>query len=104
MEVGGTLTRFTHDEQRTMMTLWVIARSPLILGADMTKLDEATLALLTNDEVLAVNQNSAETGSFSTVTASSAGSPMCRRAPTNIWRSSTSLIPLMPRAPLLTVV
>jgi alpha-galactosidase len=55
----GRPTRFTPDEQRTMMTLWSIARSPLILGADMTKLDEATLALLTNDEVLAVNQASA---------------------------------------------
>jgi hypothetical protein len=55
----GRPTRFTPDEQRTMMTLWSIARSPLILGADMTKLDETTLALLTNDEVLAVNQASA---------------------------------------------
>ena len=54
----GRKTRFTPDEQRTMMTLWSIARSPLILGADMTKLDEDTLALLTNDEVLAVNQHS----------------------------------------------
>ncbi|MEO7932627.1 MAG: glycoside hydrolase family 27 protein [Chthoniobacterales bacterium] len=52
-------TRFTPDEQRTMMSLWCIARSPLILGTDMTQLDEATLALLTNDEVLAVNQASA---------------------------------------------
>lgn len=51
-------TRFTPDEQRTMMTLWSIARSPLILGADLTQLDPATLALLTNDEVLAVNQHS----------------------------------------------
>jgi alpha-galactosidase len=55
----GRKTRFTPDEQRTMMSLWSIARSPLILGADMTKLDEATLALLTNDEILAVNQRSA---------------------------------------------
>ncbi|MEO7934393.1 MAG: glycoside hydrolase family 27 protein [Chthoniobacterales bacterium] len=55
----GRPTRFTPDEQCTMMTLWSIARSPLILGADMTKLDEATLGLLTNDEVLAVNQASA---------------------------------------------
>jgi alpha-galactosidase len=54
----GRTTQFTPDEQRTMMTLWSIARSPLILGADMTKLDEATLALLTNKEVLAVNQAS----------------------------------------------
>jgi hypothetical protein len=40
------------------MTLWSIARSPLIHGGDMTKTDAATLALLTNDEVLAVNQRS----------------------------------------------
>jgi alpha-galactosidase len=54
----GRKTRFTPDEQRTMMTLWSIARSPLILGADLTKLDDATLALLVNHEVLAVNQHS----------------------------------------------
>jgi len=52
-------THFTPDEQRLCMTLWAIARSPLILGADMTKLDPFTLGLLTNREVLAVNQRSA---------------------------------------------
>jgi hypothetical protein len=41
------------------MTLWCIARSPLMLGADLSRIDEATLAYLTNDEVLAVNQASA---------------------------------------------
>jgi alpha-galactosidase len=51
-------TRFTHDEQITLMTLWSIARSPLIHGGDMTKTDDFTLSLLTNDEVLAVNQHS----------------------------------------------
>ncbi|MGH2271273.1 NPCBM/NEW2 domain-containing protein [Anaerohalosphaeraceae bacterium U12dextr] len=51
-------TRFTPAEQTTCMTLWCIARSPLILGADMTRLDNATLDLLTNPEVLAVNQAS----------------------------------------------
>ena len=40
------------------MTLWSIARSPLILGADMTRLDPFTLGILTNKEVLAVNQHS----------------------------------------------
>ena len=40
------------------MTLWCIARSPLIMGGNMPKNDDFTLALLTNDEVLAVNQNS----------------------------------------------
>jgi hypothetical protein len=51
-------TRFTHDEQLTMMTLWSIARSPLMHGGDMTKTDDFTLSLLTNDEVLAVDQHS----------------------------------------------
>lgn len=51
-------THFTKDEQRLCMTLWCIARSPLILGGDMTKLDEFTRNLLTNPEVLAVNQAS----------------------------------------------
>ena len=48
--------RLTADEQRTMMTLWCIARSPLIFGGDVPSLDEATLKLLTNCEVLAVDQ------------------------------------------------
>lgn len=54
----GRTTNFTANEQVTLMTLWSIARSPLIHGGDMTQMDPATLALLTNDEVLAVNQNS----------------------------------------------
>jgi hypothetical protein len=52
-------THFTHDEHYTLMTLWGIARSPLILGGNLPKNDEFTLSLLTNDEVIAVNQNSA---------------------------------------------
>ncbi len=51
-------TRFTDDEQQLMMTLWAIFRSPLFFGGDLTRLDEATLALLTHPEVLAVNQHS----------------------------------------------
>lgn len=51
-------TRFTPDEQRTMMSLWAIARSPLMMGGDLTKLDDFTTSLLTNSEVIAVNQRS----------------------------------------------
>ncbi len=54
----GRKTWFSPSEQETLMTLWSIARSPLMLGADLTKLDSSTLALLTNDEVIAVNQAS----------------------------------------------
>lgn len=51
-------TNFTQDEQVLCLSLWCIARSPLIFGGDMTKLDPFTLRLLTNPEVLAVNQKS----------------------------------------------
>jgi hypothetical protein len=56
--LGRRSTRFTPDEQRTLMTLWSIARSPLVHGGDMTKTDAFTLRLLTNDEVIAVDQHS----------------------------------------------
>jgi hypothetical protein len=52
-------TRFTAAEQRTLLTLWPIFRSPLMMGGDLPTLDAATLALLTNPEVLAVDQHSA---------------------------------------------
>lgn len=58
LAMGERRTRFTPDEQKTLMTLWSIARSPLIMGGDLRALDDATLALLTNDEVIAVDQTS----------------------------------------------
>ena len=45
-------TLFTREEQKTMMTLWCIFGSPLMLGAEMTMLDEWTLSLLQNEELL----------------------------------------------------
>jgi len=48
----------THDEQYTLMTLWSICRSPLMYGGDLPTMDDFTLRLLTNEEVLAVNQAS----------------------------------------------
>ncbi len=58
LALGKRDTKFTPDEQRTLMTLWAIARSPLIMGGDLRHLDDATLALLTNRAVIAVNQDS----------------------------------------------
>jgi alpha-galactosidase len=49
-------TRLTHDEQRTLVTLWSIARSPLIVGGDLTAADAWTESLLTNADVVAVDQ------------------------------------------------
>jgi alpha-galactosidase len=51
------MTRLTHDEQRTLLTLWSIARSPLIVGANLTELDDWTAALLTNPIVIAMDQH-----------------------------------------------
>jgi alpha-galactosidase len=48
----------THDEQITLMSLWSIFRSPLMMGGDLPSSDDFTLSLLTNPEVLAVNQQS----------------------------------------------
>jgi alpha-galactosidase len=51
-------THFTQNEQYTLMSLWAIGRSPLIFGGDMTKLDDFTKEMLTNPEMLKVNQES----------------------------------------------
>jgi alpha-galactosidase len=49
-------SRFTHDEQRSEFTLWAVARSPMILGTNLTRLDEFTRSLITNQDVLFINQ------------------------------------------------
>lgn len=48
---------FTHDEQKTMLTLWCIFRSPLMIGADLPQLDDWTLSLLTNHEVMMLSRH-----------------------------------------------
>jgi hypothetical protein len=50
-------SRETPDEERSEFTLWAISRSPLILGANLTKLDDFTRSLVTNQDVLFMNQN-----------------------------------------------
>lgn len=60
------VTRLTHEEQRTLLTLWSIFRSPLIVGANLTLCDEWTESLLSNPEVLAVDQHS--TGNHAVLT------------------------------------
>lgn len=60
LALGARDTNFTPAEQRTVMTLWAIARSPLIMGGDLRHLDAPTLDLLTNRAVLAVNQASTD--------------------------------------------
>ena len=50
-------TEFTHDEQITMLTLWSIFRSPLMIGGEMTGFDDFTLGLVTNERILEMNKN-----------------------------------------------
>ena len=50
-------TRLTPDEQYTHISLWCLLCAPLLIGCDMTQLDDFTRGLLTNDEVLEVNQD-----------------------------------------------
>lgn len=54
---GPRPTMLTADEQYSHMTAWCLQSVPLLLGNDLTKLDDFTTSLLTNDEVLAVNQD-----------------------------------------------
>lgn len=56
--VGARFTRFSKDEQMTMMSLWCIFRSPLMFGGDLTYNDEFTLSLLQNEEVLRILKHS----------------------------------------------
>ncbi len=55
---GERETSFTREEQKTMMTLWCMFRSPLMIGAELTLLDDWTLSLLTNAELLALMEES----------------------------------------------
>ena len=50
-------TKFTENEQITMLTLWSIFRSPLMIGGEMTGFDEFTMSLLTNEEILKMHKN-----------------------------------------------
>jgi hypothetical protein len=50
-------TRETPEEQKTEFILWAVARSPLILGANLTKLDDLSRSMITNQSILFMNQN-----------------------------------------------
>ncbi len=72
--------RLTPDEQYTHMSLWCLLASPLLLGCDLTKLDDFTLSLLRNDEVLAVDQD-----------------PLCRQA-SRVFQDTTNQIEVWSKA------
>jgi len=51
-------SKFTWPEHYTLLSLWSISRSPLMIGADLLNSSDSTMLFLTNPEVIAVNQNS----------------------------------------------
>jgi hypothetical protein len=57
-DMQSRFTSFTKEEQITMMTLWCIFRSPLMVGAELRDNDEWTLSILTNPELLRLLQHS----------------------------------------------
>jgi len=78
LEVGnGATDGITNTEQQTAMTLWAMANAPLYLGGDLTNLTTYGKQLLTNDEVLAVDQSGHPakqvTGGFTPVWVSNLG-------------------------------
>ena len=75
------------------MTAWCIARSPLILGGNLPKNDEFELSLLTNDEVIAVNQKSGKWPAGLQSGQSHRMGRGCARKPwTNTWHCSTRIL------------
>lgn len=68
-------TRLTPEEQITHITLWAMLAAPLLIGCDMTRLDQFTLDLLTNDEVLEVDQDPL----------GKQGSRRSKRGPLEVW-------------------
>lgn len=60
-------TRLTPDEQYTHISLWCLLSSPLLIGCDISKLDDFTLNLLSNDEVLAIDQDALGKGAMQVI-------------------------------------
>ena len=54
---GGKPKRLTADEQYTHVSMWCLVSAPLLLGCDLEHLDKFTVGLLSNDEVLAIDQD-----------------------------------------------
>lgn len=55
-EQTDRITKFTKDEQKTLLTLWSIFRSPLMMGGELRDIDDSTLSLLTNSDILRMHR------------------------------------------------
>ncbi len=59
-KITNEYSRFTQDEQITLITLWSIIKSPLMFGGNLPENDDFTLKLITNENALYINQNSVD--------------------------------------------
>ncbi len=82
-------SNYTPDEQRTEFTLWAISRAPLILGANLAKLDTYTRSMLTNKALLAVNQHAAFSHPLEHLPANFGR--------TRVWEAGAATTPCAPR-------
>jgi hypothetical protein len=77
LELGaGAGDGLTPDEKQTTMTLWSVTCAPLFVGADLTALDAGDVALLTNAEVLAIDQ------------AGHVATPVSQASGQQVWRAA----------------
>jgi hypothetical protein len=77
LELGnGSADGLTVDERRSQMTLWAVSAAPLLLGSNLTAMDSTDLAMLTNDEVLAVDR------------AGHPALPVSQASQQQVWRAS----------------
>lgn len=56
LQIGNGMS---HDDEKTHFAMWCMMSTPLVIGCDLTKMDEETLAILKNKELIAVNQDAA---------------------------------------------
>lgn len=96
LDVGnGEMDGLNRDERQSHMTFWAIEAAPLYVGDDLTRLDKYGLSLITNDEVIAVDQAGNPARPVSQATRSRSGTPRTSMAVTP-WRCSTSMIRRLP--------
>lgn len=96
LNVGnGEMDGLTKAERQSYATLWAISKSPLYTGDDITRLDDYGLSLLTNREVIAIDQNGGAPARPVTPPVTSRSGARRTRTAATPWRCSTS--PTRPR-------
>jgi len=92
-------TRLTPNEQYTHISLWSLLCSPMLIGCDMTRFDDFTLNLLTNDEVIQVSQDAlaSRPAGWCRTANSKSGPRICPMAPRPSASSTAANCPAISR-------